>query len=174
VKAIPRGLDRRSVEALVREHQRSLCGFLAFLGCPTHLVEDLAQDVFLSVLASPFEYRDPSATRAYLRKVGRHLFLKTMRRERLRAPLADLAAAEGVWVEHYEREDEGESYLAALRECLRQLPERPREVLRRRYEEGVPRARIAGDLGLGEAGVKSILVRARRRLRDCVEARLES
>ncbi len=48
---------------------------------------------------------------------------------------------------------------------------RAAEVLRLRYGESQRRAAIAGRLGLTESGVKSILVRTRAKLRDCVERR---
>ena len=80
--------------------------------------------------------------------------------------------AEAAWVD-YEREDGGEGYLGALRECMRRLKGRAREVLELRYELSLRRVAIAERLGMAESGVKSVLVRARRTLRDCVEARLD-
>lgn len=158
---------------MVQRHQASVRGYLAFLGCPAHLVDDLTQDVFLSVLASPFEERAPEATAGYLRRVAHHLLLKTMDRERRRLPDLDPTVAQEAWVE-FEADDDGASYLAALRLCLRRLRGRARDVLRLRYELAVPRAEIAAGLGLSEAGVKSILVRSRQRLRACIESNLES
>ncbi len=162
----------RLVEQLVRRHQASVRGFLGYLGCPRSLVDDLVQDTFLSVLSSGFEDRGEAATAAFLRTVARNLFLKTVRRERLRPALVDLAGAERAWVE-FQGEDQGSSYLSALRECLRSVGGRAREVLQLRYEASLRQAAIAGRMGLTESGVKSILVRTRRRLRSCIERRLE-
>lgn len=154
----------------MRRHQASVRGFLAFLGCPSALLDDLTQDVFLSVLSTGFEDRGPASTAAYLRRVAYHLVLKVVRRERRQVTLADPEGAEAAWVS-YEADDGGTGYRLALRECLRRLTARAREVLRLRYGESVQRTAIAESLGLSEAGVKSILVRSRRRLRDCIEAR---
>jgi sensor domain CHASE-containing protein len=54
------------------------------------------------------------------------------------------------------------------------LTDDAQHVLRLRYGGSVPRTTIAERLGMSEAGVKSIIVRARRRLRECVERRLAS
>lgn len=159
------------VEALVRRHQGAVRGYLLFLGCPSDRVDDLVQDVFLSVLSSRFEHRADPATAAFLRKVARHLFLKVMQRERRQLALADLAGAELAWSE-FERDDGGEGYLAALRQCLRGLRGRPEEALRMRYAQSLALALIAERLRMSESGVKSILVRTRRKLRDCIERRL--
>jgi RNA polymerase sigma-70 factor (ECF subfamily) len=161
----------RQAEELVRRHQAGVRGFLLFLGCPTRLLDDLTQEVFLSVLASRFEHRGPAQTAAYLRRVARHLLGKTLEREsRAPAPL-DERSAEDAWI-RFEGEDGGQSYLDALRECLARLVGIGADVIRMRYGEGLRRPQIGASLGLTEAGVKSILVRTRARLRQCVERRL--
>ena len=161
------------VGELVRTHQASVRGFLVFLGCPAPMRDDLVQDVFLSVLASGYEDRGPASTAAFLRTVARNLFLKAMRRARRECPISDLVAAESAWIE-FERDDGGASYVEALRDCLERIGEKASEALRLRYQEAQPRTAIAGRLGMTESGVKSILVRARRKLRGCVERRLEA
>jgi RNA polymerase sigma-70 factor (ECF subfamily) len=160
------------VEELVLRHQDSVRGFLLFLGCPAAKVDDLVQDAFLAVLSGGFADRGDASAGAYLRKVARHLFLKSLRNEERRPRVLDLAAAEGAWT-RFEGDDGGDRYLQALRHCLEGLAGRPREVLDLRYHENLQRNAIARALGLSESGVKSILVRTRQRLRDCVERRLE-
>jgi RNA polymerase sigma factor (sigma-70 family) len=159
------------VEDLVARHQASVRGFLVYLGCPASQVDDLVQDVFLSVLSAKFEDRGHASTAAFLRTVARNLFLKAMRRDGRRPVLGDPALVEEAWVE-FESDDQGQSYVAALRECLRAVRGRAQEVLDLRYHAGLRRAAIADRLGLSEAGVKSILVRTRKMLRGCIERRL--
>jgi len=160
------------VEELVRRHQDSVRGFLLFLGCPGSKVDDLVQDAFLAVLSAGFEDRGDGRAGAYLRKVARNLFLKSLRSEQRRPRVLDLDEAEGAWT-RFEGNDGGERYLRALRRCLEGLAGRPREVLTLRYRGNLQRGAIARELGLSESGVKSILVRTRQRLRDCIERRLE-
>ena len=159
------------VERFVKRHQGSVRGYLSYLGCSGDRLDDLVQDVFLSFLSSNFEDRGELATRAFLRRIARNLFLKGIERERRQMVQADPALAEGVWT-RFEGEDAGSGYLSALRECLAGLRGRALEVLRLRYEESVQLAGVAQKLGLSESGVKSILVRTKRKLRDCIERRL--
>jgi len=166
-------MPRQALEELVREHQGALRGYLSFLGGSRSQVDDLVQDVFLSVLAGGFEDRGRASTAAYLRVVARHLYLKALRRERRALPVEDLDAAERAWTA-YERDDGGEGYREALRACLERIEERAREVLRLRFEGGLGQAEIGSALGLAESGVHSILVRAKKRLRACIERRLAS
>lgn len=155
----------------MRRHQASLRGYLAFLGCPSGLVDDLVQDVFLAALSSGFADYSPRATAVWLRRAAHHLLIKTLERERRAVALSDAASAELAWVE-FEGDDGGERYLAALRDCLQRVRGRAREALALRYGEALGRAEIGRRLQLGEEGVKSTLARARQRLRECVEARL--
>ena len=97
--------------------------------------------------------------------------LKAMQRERRMLAIPDLALAESAWV-GYERDDGGRGYLEALRACLARVRGRAARALELRYRAGSPLDAIARELGLSEAGVKSILVRARSRLRECIERKL--
>jgi len=159
------------IEQFVHVHQSSVRGFLAYMGCSGDRLDDLVQDVFLSFLSSKFEDRGEAATRAFLRRIARNLFLKSIERERRQIVQADPELAEKAW-ESYESTDAGNGYLIALRECLVGLRGRALEVLRLRYEESIQLITVASRLGLSESGVKSILVRTKSRLRDCVERRL--
>lgn len=161
------------LEALVLAHQGYVRGYLSVLGCPGRLLDDLSQEVFLSLLRSGFVERGPGQSKAYLRKVARHLLLKTLRRERRLPSEEDLDAAEAAW-DGFARDDDGEGYLDALRACLARLEERVRGILHLCYGEEVGRAAIGARVGLSEEGVKSVLARAKRSLRACVERRLAS
>lgn len=161
-------LNGQQIEELVRRHQTALRGFLTYLGCPRAMLDDLIQEVFLSVLSSRFEDRGERSTAAFLRTVARNLFLKAMRRERRQPRIIDLAGAERAWAD-FQGEDGGSTYLSALRECMSRLGARPTEALEMRYRRNMRRAAIAAHFGMSESGIKSLLVRTRRKLRECVE-----
>ncbi len=163
-------------EALVLDHQGAVRGYLVVAGCPPDRVEDLCQDVFLSMLSSGFVQRSPSETRGFLRKVARHLLIKMLERENRVWTVSDateLERAERVW-EDVEERGEGRDYMEALRHCLAVVRGRAGKVLDRRYRAGHALLKIAEELGLRESGVKSILVRTRRKLRTCIESRLHA
>ncbi len=162
-----------TAESIVRRFERPLRGYLIVLGCPVATVDDLVQDTFLSFLSADFEHRSETATSAYLRRIARNLFLKSLGHERRQRVLVEIAASERAWIAFEENQDDGgDSYLQALRECLTRVKERAELVLRLRYEGRLSRVDIARRLGLKESGVKSILVRTKKLLRACIEERL--
>lgn len=67
---------------------------------------------------------------------------------------------------------EYDSRREALSVCVSQLSGKSREVLEKRYGEGLKTAAIAELLGLTAGNVSVILNRTYRRLRECVESRL--
>lgn len=157
--------------ALVRAHQNEIWRYLRYLGCPGADAEDLTQDTFLAVLRRPFADRGPISTAAYLRRVARNLFLKARERTARRPEPANLDGAEEVWRRFCVR-DGGARYVEALRECLGELPGRSHQAIERRYGQGQSRGHIATELGMSVDGVKSLLRRVRKILRECVERRV--
>ena len=158
---------------LVREHQAGLRAHLRALCCPEAHIDDLLQDSFLRFLARDIEDRGLQATASYLRKIARSSYFKALAQQRRRREVFDLDAAEQAWTQ-YEGTDNGESYRQALDDCLASLGERSRRSLILRYQEEMGRNEIGMELGLNESGVKSILQRSRRFLRDCIERRMRT
>ncbi len=168
---LPRRASARPLEELIRHHQGAVRGFLFFLGCPAHQVDDLCQEVFLVVLSRDFEDRHPTQTAAFLRRVARNLFLKAMRNLEREPNSLEIQGLENAWVT-YQGDDQGGRYLDALGECLRTLRPRATDVLQLRYRDKETPAAIGRRVGLSESGVKSILVRTKKSLRSCIERRL--
>ncbi len=163
-------LDPEAIEQLVRDHQDALRGFLRYLGCPSRSVDDIAQETFLTFLSARFEPRSDRSTARFLRSIARHLFLKSLRGLQ-RAPASlDVEAAEAAWVRYHD--DERGPYLEALGSCLTGLRGKARTALQLRYASDLGQVAIADRMNLTESGVHSLLVRARKRLRTCVEEKL--
>jgi RNA polymerase sigma-70 factor (ECF subfamily) len=159
--------DDAEITLLVARHQRGVAAYLGSLGCDGASVDDLVQETFLTLLSARFEPRSTAASAAFLRRIARNLFLKSLRRAGREIP--DLSAVETAWIALDEDSDAGESYLAAVRRCLAALSDRAREVLALRYRDGLDGAAIAERLALSLGGVKSILLRAKASLRGCIE-----
>lgn len=164
--------SEEGITQLVRNLQRPLEAYLAALGCPAEKVQDLVQDGFLALLRSGFGERGESSTAAYLRRIVRNAYFKSLRAPPVSVGTGlDLDSLDQAWAE-YERDDDGAAYLAALRVCLQSLSERERTALRLQYGEELRRAEIARRLELSEGGLKSVLLASKQRLRACIERRL--
>jgi RNA polymerase sigma-70 factor, ECF subfamily len=160
-----------TIEQIVRAHQRDVWRFLIALGCEPAEAEDLTQEAFIQALRGSFEYRSEPETAAWLRKAAKNLFITTVRR-RKRAPvvrnLDEVDVEWGQWTGQLAPDRRVEF----LRQCLETLADRARMALELRYGESLGREQMAVKLDMKEAGVKTLLERARAALRECVRARI--
>ncbi len=81
--------------------------------------------------------------------------------------LAKLAEEASCSTEHIEQQQ------MALHACLEKLPERQRDLVRRRYSEGASIKSVAEQIGSAVSAVKQTLFRARCNLIDCVRYRIK-
>jgi len=125
-------------------------------------VEDLLQEVFIALLKSAAELRDPSALRPYLVGVASRLVLVELRRRKVRrwvtltpeGTLPDLPAPP--------RDLDGELALRALGRLLDSLPARRRVAFVLRQVHGLEVAEVAAALEVSESTAKREVARARR------------
>lgn len=160
------------VAAFVERHQRGLLRWLRALGADDSSADDHCQEALLAALHEGAHGWPQRRAWAWLRTTARNFWRMQLRRER-RRPHVGFDEVELAWQAARGDDDGGERALVALRRCLALADERDRDLLDRRYRNGQSRQRMADELGLGEAGVKQALRRARSRLRTCMELRLE-
>ncbi len=163
---------RASIRAFVKRHERALWRYLRHLGCDPAAADELLQDSFVTALSSPFEDRGEAAAFAWLRGIARHAFLNARRADRREAERF-CGAVEELWAGPDGLASTWDSEQDALQDCLQELDERARLVVRRFYGDGASRAEIAGECGMTENGVKTRLQRLRAGLRACIERRLQ-
>ncbi|MFK7739787.1 MAG: RNA polymerase sigma factor [Planctomycetota bacterium] len=164
---------------LVREEQGRLWRYLRLLGATEHEAADMSQDAFV-VLAERLGGRGPAMSgeqdpvlhpAAFLRGTARNLLIAARRRARREVPAASLGEAieQMLSVEPDALDD---ARIDALRACVQQLDGRMAQAVRSHHLDGRSCESVAAELGLGANGIKSLLSRARRALRDCVNRRV--
>jgi RNA polymerase sigma-70 factor (ECF subfamily) len=157
---------------LIQTHQAGVWRYLRALGCSVEEADDLTQDTFVALLQRPFEELSDAATATYLRKAAYHRFV-SLRRRAGREIATDQIEAFSQWWGRYAGQDQGESVLEHLRDCLERLPQRARLSLDLRFRDDLSRAEIAAQLKITEHGARNLMQRAKQQLRACVEAKLK-
>jgi RNA polymerase sigma-70 factor (ECF subfamily) len=156
---------------LIQTYQAGVWRYLRALGCEAALADDLTQDTFLALLQRPFQDVSPAATSAYLRKTALNLLISHQRRSgRVRA-MEHIEQLDQQWL-RWAGDDEGETTLSHLRDCLSRLTARARQALELRFRSDCSRTEIATVLGITEHGAKNLMQRAKQQLRECVERKL--
>ena len=158
---------------LMREHQAAVWRYLRALGADTALADDLTQDVFLAALRSGFVERSRGETISWLRTTSRNLFLKARLKQGREVATDEIEHLDRRYTELVDDGD-GAELVNALRECLKQLDEKPRQVMEMQHGQNLARLDIATRLGMTDDGVKTLIARTKARLKKCVEVRLGS
>lgn len=156
------------LQQLFVHYARDITRFLRRRGHSTETAEDLTQDTFVRVLASP-----PSETnlrhnpRAYLYQVSRNLSINHHRRGNI-VPFADLSMEEVAAIADPAPSPERIVYsrqcLAQTQRALSELPERTRAAFEMHRIGDCTIAEIARDLGLSNARTWGLIHEAYRHL----------
>lgn len=138
-----------------------------------HLIDDIVQDV-ATIVTEKFETYD--AKHEFSRwaiGIAKNRIAKTIRtkvRDRhifsteMLSDLADVVS---------DLQPEAEARKSALKQCLEGLKGRSRRIIEMRYQWGRQVQRIAEELGMSRVAVSAVLLRSRKALGDCIEARIK-
>jgi RNA polymerase sigma-70 factor, ECF subfamily len=159
---------------LVELFQQPIRIYLARLIRRPEVVDDLAQEVFLTAFRSLADHTKGRPFLPWLMGIARHRALHHLRGESRRqqreggnldAVLTNWRLAEASYPSEPNIPDE----LAALRDCLEKLPAKHRDVVRAYYFEDQTAVEIGGRLGRTPSGIRMLLLRVRSALADCVQ-----
>jgi RNA polymerase sigma-70 factor (ECF subfamily) len=157
--------DELAFESAFRMHYARLCDFANTIVRAPDIAEEVVQDVFANLWHNRSRLRINTSLRAYLYAAVRNRALNHQRRaapERAldaqpEAPAADPGAHAAL---------ESAELRARVREAIRSLPPRNREVLELRWLHGLTHKEIAESLGISLKGVENHLARGLAALRD--------
>jgi len=162
--------DAPDFESVLRETQSVLRAYIAGMGVPLDVVDDLAQDVYLEYYRGRERQPPDVEPVRWLKGIARNLCLNHFRRSKRRAEQHLEAVAE--LLERVSSPLESVPEPGGLDRCLDQLPGRSREMIASRYRDGKTSEAIGRSLGLTSEAVRITLLRIRAALRDCLERRL--
>ena len=156
-------LDEAAFAALHARTSRALRAYVyRVVGNPSD-ADDIVQEAFLRMLRADVPAETEEHLRRYLYRVASNLIVDRWRRRRyeqgedvMPEPVSDPP--------RYEDD-------ADVAKIFAELKPRDRALLWLAYVEGESHDEIASSLGVGRRGVRVMLFRARRRLRDLLQAR---
>ncbi len=153
-------------------HQGDLRAFIGALIRDAQTREDIFQNVALTLWETFDRFDRERSFGAWARGIAARKVLHE-HRGNARFPLVFPPEAIQKVLEAYDRTEAPEGpRRVALRECLDRLPDRTKEVLNLRYDQGLSGAGIAVRLSSSEDAVHQTLSRARVSLADCIRRRL--
>lgn len=173
--ALQQGREEAFAE-LVEEYQSAAFSMLRRVLGPHQPIEDLAQEAFLRVWRSRESYQPRGRFTTFLYRITYNLALNQLRGNK-RKPLSSMPqTADGAVLEPEdlhgaapEAGADGRDWAGIIEGALGQLPENQRAALVFQHYDGLSLAEVAQVLGTSEKAVKSLLHRARTRLRELLQ-----
>jgi len=161
---------------VVRAHHSGLRYFIRSLGVQSAWVDDIAQEAFLLAYRKWDDLDEATNAGAWLRTIARNLVMnelsKTHRRQRLiDENLTTLLLDAEPDAERPGRAEDHGIRNRALGECIEQLSDRSREIIRARYFDDRNSSEIGDDLKMQPATVRKVLYHSRQLLADCLRSK---
>lgn len=175
------GYSSEKFIAYVRENHAGLRGFVRSLGVAPMWVDDLAQEALVIAYERMDDFDEKRDFGAWVRGIARNLVINERRKDaRRKRILSDnltdvlIASTSIPESEPEEKGDRAQAKVAALRECLKNVPEKSRILVQEKYEAEKTAPDIAVKLNMSAAAVRKSLERIRTSLRKCMEERLQN
>jgi RNA polymerase sigma-70 factor (ECF subfamily) len=164
---------------LVRAHQAAVRAYAARYVRDWDTAGDLAQEAFLAAHQALGSFRQDASFRTWVVAIVRRLVVDHLRQEARRSNRNQIAltlAMETWQLEHADSAAgapaEHEREIEALSACMKALPRESARMIQAHYFRGRTAADIARGEGQRGGATRMALLRIRRALRQCVEARL--
>jgi RNA polymerase sigma-70 factor (ECF subfamily) len=167
IRAVREG-HHAAFRTVVEQTQRDLRAYVALHAPVRELVDEVAQQTYITAFERIGTYRAGTHLLAWLKRIAwNHLQNERRRIRRREVPVEDVASilaapAQTAGPEH-------EDQLAALRRCLSELAPNVRRLVELRYKHDLPPTELARRESRPPATIRTILTRARRALLECLE-----
>ncbi|MBN1417297.1 MAG: sigma-70 family RNA polymerase sigma factor [Planctomycetes bacterium] len=168
------GREREFTRLLEEESARLASYILALVG-DRHVADDAFQSTCLKLWRIRAQFRSGTDFGAWSRTVARYEALRHWQRrgrEKLSFSTDAVARLADAYAAPAPPEASDERMRRALAACLEALPARDRDLVRRRYNDGIPIRTLAEETARSENALKMVLLRLRRKLKRCIRARL--
>jgi RNA polymerase sigma-70 factor (ECF subfamily) len=166
--------DRAAEEALCRRFVPAIRAFARRRLRTEDAIAEFAQDVLLILVESlrAGAVEDPARVGGFVLGICRNLARDRVRLRERREALWDRFGSTVTAIETAELPERDGHLVAHLEDCLSQLSERAREVVRQAYVDGASNGDIAGRLATSEGNVRVLRHRAVSTLRECLAKRI--
>ena len=163
------GADRQLTQQILR-HRTVLYGFIMAQVADVNETEDIFQEVCLAICEHWSRYDSRYPFRHWALGIARNKVLQYFVQQKKRYQRLDPELSARM-VEHPAWDEDEVAEKQFLRECLKSLGERAREIVNLRYG-GMSVSRIAERIGWRARSISVALIRAKAALMDCVDMKV--
>jgi RNA polymerase sigma-70 factor, ECF subfamily len=169
-------MDQRNTDfvRLLKQYERRVAVYVYSLVPDWNDAEDLLQDTWVRLWEQFDDYQPGEDFGAWACTIARYLVMAYRKRTQRQKLQFRPEVVEALTAQAAGDHDRAERRLHALLDCVRQLGDSARDLLRLCYVKGMKIKDIALQLGRSPNGTYLMLSRLRRDLHDCVDAALKT
>lgn len=159
--------DRRSFDVFARRHGDFLFASAVRMMRDSFEAQDAVQETLLRVWQKAGTWRPDggASVRTWVYRIAYNICIDALRRRRPQGVLPETLESGERTDDRIQDRERG----AIVDRALKQLPDRQRAVLVLCHYQGLSNAEAAAVVGTSVKGVESLLIRARRRMRDILK-----
>ncbi len=150
--------------------------FVAGRSIPGIDVDDIVQQAFVEAYTSIKDYKLGTDFAAWVITISRYQLLQESSRLRRLADYhskyVPIALANEMEAQLHAGNEIEESRMQFLKECLKEIPQKGRGILKERYESTKSIAQISEEMGRSAGSIRKQLYKLRKQLHECVSIRL--
>ncbi|TWU58129.1 sigma-70 family RNA polymerase sigma factor [Rubripirellula reticaptiva] len=158
----------------IAEHQDRLFGYVFSLVGDYSRASDVVQETNLVLWRKKSQFQIDQPFLPWAFAIARFQVLAHVRDRGRDRCLLDAELVEQLAQTVQQQSEQLDSVRVALRQCIEKLSPASQDLIRRRYYRSTSINDMADSLDMGVSAVKVGLLRIRRRLAECVEARMAS
>lgn len=165
-------------EILAREHAGMLISYVRTSVSDAAMADDIFQETMLTAWRKLGEYDNERPFGPWLRGIAAKIMLAHFRKSARSGQLCEATTLEYLSDRFQQvsrlQGDTFDEKLEALRDCIEQLPDNFRHPIQLRYQEELSYQDIAQQLEVAIEAVKKRLQRAKTRLLECIQRKLQA
>ena len=158
---------------LISRHQRRLFVYLLGLLCSRELAEDALQETNTVLWRKRSRYEPGTNFFAWACQIAFFEACKARDARRRKMPVFSEVFLKGVAPELLAAAEASDGLMAALRDCVKELGDRDRDLIDRRYDDGATTRTVAASVGRSTDAVYKSLGRIHQKLFDCITGKMK-
>lgn len=161
-------------ERLVRTYQTALKTYIRRLGVANSAVEDIAHDVLIVAYQQWHKFDSTRDVKFWLYGIARNCVRNELRKHhrhhRILNDKLTLYLIEQVNEPAAEGDENTNEYAEDLNLCIAKLSDKHRQLLQAKYIDDGASAQLADTFNMSATAVRLVLMRLRKKLRNCIES----
>ena len=167
-------ITKSEFSGLVRESQAGLRTFIRMQGIEADAVDDIAQETYITAFERIGKFARDTYFLAWVKRIAINIISNERRKQAGRSRIMNTVIVNSLAIETAPDKDTVslDEMRNALRDCIKELPPKSRDMIGRRYSGGQNSTNLAEYFDMSSVAVRKALMKIRNGLQNCIEGKV--